>query len=45
MTHGASQALAAAVVSSAEGDASWWFGKLAEIKATAADTGPDPATS
>jgi hypothetical protein len=44
MTHGANQALAAAAVSSAQGGARWWFGEFAEVKATAADTGPDPAT-
>jgi hypothetical protein len=45
MTRGASQALAAAVASSAEGDANWRFGQLAEIEATAASAGPDRATS
>jgi hypothetical protein len=44
VTPGTSQALAA-VVSSAEGDANWRFGQLAEIEATAASAGPDRATS
>ena len=39
MTQGANQALAAAAVKTGEGEARWWFGQLAEIKATAADTG------
>ncbi len=34
-----SQALKPAVVSSGEGEARWWLGGLAVIKATAADTG------
>lgn len=38
MTHNTSEALAAAVVSSGKGEARWWLGALAEIKATAADT-------
>lgn len=33
------QALRAAAVAQGEGKARWWFGMLAEIKATAADTG------
>ena len=39
MTQAANQALAAAAVKTGEGEARWWFGQLAEIKATAADTG------
>ena len=36
---GREPALAPAVVPKGEGEARWWFGGLAEIKATAADTG------
>ena len=39
MTHLTSNALDAVAVPSGEGEARWWFGQLAEIKATAADTG------
>jgi quercetin dioxygenase-like cupin family protein len=39
MTNEATQPLEPAVVRSSEGEARWWFGALAEIKATAADTG------
>jgi quercetin dioxygenase-like cupin family protein len=39
MTQSTTEAVAAAAVKSGEGDARWWFGQLAEIKATAADTG------
>lgn len=39
MTHDTGAALAAAVVRSGAGEARWWLGALAEIKATAADTG------
>jgi quercetin dioxygenase-like cupin family protein len=39
MAHPTSEALDAAAVRSGEGEARWWFGQLAEIKATAADTG------
>lgn len=34
-----SQTLPAQAVASGEGEARWWFGQLATIKATAADTG------
>ena len=33
------QSLKTSAVASGKGDARWWFGMLAEIKATAADTG------
>jgi quercetin dioxygenase-like cupin family protein len=36
---GQTQALRPVAVRSGEGEARWWFGALAEIKATAADTG------
>jgi quercetin dioxygenase-like cupin family protein len=36
---GQMQALRPVAVRSGEGEARWWFGALAEIKATAADTG------
>ena len=39
MSSDATQTPAAAVVPTGEGEAIWWFGALAEIKATAADTG------
>ena len=41
MTHETDQmtALAPLKVASGEGEAHWWFGALAELKATAADTG------
>lgn len=39
MTSDTTQAPEAAVVPAGEGEAIWWFGALAEIKATAADTG------
>jgi quercetin dioxygenase-like cupin family protein len=39
MTHLTSEALGAVALRSGEGEARWWFGQLAEIKATAADTG------
>src|SRR5207244_36275 len=39
MMQGTNQALAAATVKTGDGEARWWFGQLAEIKATAADTG------
>ena len=39
MTEQTTQRLEPAVVRSSEGEARWWFGGLAEIKATAADTG------
>jgi quercetin dioxygenase-like cupin family protein len=39
MTDGTTQTLDAVAVHSGEGEARWWFGQLAEIKATAADTG------
>jgi quercetin dioxygenase-like cupin family protein len=39
MTKESSQALTPMAVSSGEGEARWWFGSLAVIKATAADTG------
>ena len=39
MTQGTSQATEPAAVRRGEGDARWWFAALAEIKATAADTG------
>jgi quercetin dioxygenase-like cupin family protein len=39
MMHSTTQTLAATAVNSGEGEARWWFGQLAEIKATAADTG------
>jgi quercetin dioxygenase-like cupin family protein len=39
MMQSTTQTLAAAAVKSGEGEARWWFGHLAEIKATAADTG------
>jgi quercetin dioxygenase-like cupin family protein len=39
MTKESSQALTPRAVSSGEGEARWWFGSLAVIKATAADTG------
>src|SRR5919201_207646 len=39
MTHGTTHAQQAAMVRAGEGEARWWFGQLAEIKATAADTG------
>ena len=39
MTEQTTQRLDPAVVRSSEGEARWWFGGLAEIKATAADTG------
>lgn len=35
----ATQTLAARALAAGEGDARWWFGQLAVIKATAADTG------
>jgi quercetin dioxygenase-like cupin family protein len=38
MTQTSSAARRAMAVSSGEGEARWWFGQLAEIKATAADT-------
>jgi quercetin dioxygenase-like cupin family protein len=38
MMHGTTE-LAAAAVKHGEGEPRWWFGQLAEIKATAADTG------
>jgi quercetin dioxygenase-like cupin family protein len=37
--HSTTQTLGTAAVNSGEGEARWWFGQLAEIKATAADTG------
>ncbi|HLM32729.1 MAG TPA: quercetin 2,3-dioxygenase [Gaiellaceae bacterium] len=39
MTQQIDTALAPEVVRTGEGEARWWFGALAEIKATAADTG------
>jgi quercetin dioxygenase-like cupin family protein len=39
MTHITSDAIDAVAVRSGEGEARWWFGMLAEVKATAADTG------
>src|SRR5690349_2800182 len=39
MTQGINQAQEAVAVRAGEGEARWWFGQLAEIKATAADTG------
>jgi len=39
MTRGTTAALEAVAVRAGEGEARWWFGQLAEIKATAADTG------
>lgn len=39
MAQGISEALAATAVPSGEGEARWWLGQLAEIKATAFDTG------
>ena len=39
MTDQAMQPLEPLVVRSDEGEARWWFGALAEVKATAADTG------
>ncbi len=39
MTNDTTQALEAAAVAAGEGEAIWWFACLAEIKATAADTG------
>jgi quercetin dioxygenase-like cupin family protein len=39
MTEQATQPLEPLVVRNDEGEAHWWFGALAEIKATAADTG------
>jgi quercetin dioxygenase-like cupin family protein len=38
MTQQTTDAPHAAIVHSGEGEARWWFGQLAEIKATAADT-------
>src|ERR1700694_2231405 len=38
MTYGTSHAQGAVAVRTGEGEARWWFGQLAEIKATAADT-------
>jgi quercetin dioxygenase-like cupin family protein len=39
MTQAPTQALDALAVRTGDGEARWWFGQLAEIKATAADTG------
>lgn len=39
MTQQSDTTLAPATVHTGEGEARWWFGSLAEIKATAADTG------
>lgn len=39
MSSDTTPALAAKAVRAGEGEALWWFGALAEIKATAADTG------
>ena len=39
MTNDTMPTLQAAAVRAGEGEAIWWFGQLAEIKATAADTG------
>ncbi|MGH3264382.1 MAG: quercetin 2,3-dioxygenase [Trebonia sp.] len=39
MMQNTAEPLAAAVVRSGEGEARWWLGALAEVKATAADTG------
>jgi quercetin dioxygenase-like cupin family protein len=39
MMHSTTQTLGTAAVNSGEGEARWWFGQLAEVKATAADTG------
>jgi quercetin dioxygenase-like cupin family protein len=39
MTHGTGHAQDAVAVRTGEGEARWWIGQLAEIKATAADTG------
>ena len=39
MTPGTTEALEAVAIRNGEGEARWWFGQLAEIKATAADTG------
>lgn len=39
MMQNTAEALPAAVVRSGEGEARWWLGALAEVKATAADTG------
>ena len=39
MTQQTSTALQPSIVRTGEGEARWWFGGLAEIKATAADTG------
>ena len=39
MTQQSDTALAPVVVPQGEGEARWWFGALAQIKATAADTG------
>ncbi len=39
MTSETTQALSPKAVPAGEGEAIWWFGALAEIKATAADTG------
>lgn len=39
MTQGTTAAPEAVAVRAGEGEARWWFGQLAEIKATAADTG------
>ncbi len=39
MTQQADTELALVTVHTGEGEARWWFGSLAEIKATAADTG------
>jgi quercetin dioxygenase-like cupin family protein len=39
MTQGITQAQEAVAVRAGEGEARWWFGQLAEIKVTGADTG------
>src|ERR1700737_1561286 len=39
MAQGIIETLSATAVRSGEGEARWWLGQLAEIKATAADTG------
>jgi quercetin dioxygenase-like cupin family protein len=39
MTNSLSEALESLAVRAGEGEARWWLGQLAEIKATAADTG------
>jgi quercetin dioxygenase-like cupin family protein len=39
MTHATTQPLDAVTVRAGHGEARWWLGQLAEIKATAADTG------